>query len=197
MGASGEPTAEPPLFPRLLVGERIELSELAEDGLVDMARYSRDARLYDHLELAPHLGIEDTRHYFETLRRRCEGGTAHYWFIRMRKTFRVIGTFGVTAIDWRVPRAEIGYGLDPALWGGGYFSETLQVALDFLFLDAGFHRIAAKTAVTNERSIRALERNGFRREGVMQDYYLMRDGRRVNAAVLALLKSEWRPAPLP
>jgi len=197
MGTSSKPTLDVAVFPPRLSGERIELTDLAEDGLADMARYSRDPRLYDHLEFAPHRTVEDTRRYLETLRRRSDGNTAHYWFIRLRETSRVIGTFGVTAIDWRIRRAEIGYGIDPALWGGGYFSETLRVALNFLFFEAGFHRVAAKTTTTNERSIRGLERIGFRREGIMRGYYLMRDGQRVDAALLALLESEWRSAALP
>lgn len=193
MASSKEPTICQPLFPARLLGERIELVDLAEDGLADMAEYSRNPRLYDHLEFSPHLTIEDTSRYLDRLRKRSESSSAHYWFIRLRATSRVIGTFGVTEVDQRVGRAEIGYGLDPTMWGNGYFSETLAIALRFLFRDAGFHRVAARTAITNERSIRGLERNGFRREGVMRNYYLMCDGRRLDAVFLSILAFEWEP----
>jgi RimJ/RimL family protein N-acetyltransferase len=70
--------------------------------------------------------------------------------------------FIVRADDPR--QAEIGYSLARAYQGQGYGSEAVSRLLDFLFGEAGLHRVVAITDVGNTASIRLLERVGFRRE---------------------------------
>ena len=191
MPTSSPGPAEAPRRFRDIASDRLALTELSESGLREMAEYSRDARLYEHLEFPPHRSFEETREYYEKLRRRMADGAAHYWYIRALDTGKVIGTFGFHSVDWRVGRAEIGYGLSPAEWGKGYFGEALHAALDFAFGELGLHRVAAVTLVSNTGSLRALERAGFAREGTMRDYYLAHDGRRGDAAIFAILATDW------
>lgn len=172
---------------REVFGPRTVLSALAADGLSDMYEYSRDPRFYEYLEFRPHMSIDETAAYLEELRRRGADGTAYYWFIRLKSSMKVIGTFGVHSIDWRRRAAEIGYGLAPDFWGAGYFAEVLSIVLPYLFGDVGLHRIAATTIADNTASVKALERAGFVREGRLRDYYLYADGRRADAVVLGAL----------
>jgi RimJ/RimL family protein N-acetyltransferase len=54
-----------------------------------------------------------------------------------------------------------------------------------------FHRLWAKTQFDNHSSIRALEAYGFKREGVLKDFYLSYvDGKRSDAVILAIIAGQ-------
>lgn len=175
---------------RDLHGKRIRLSKIDESGLDDMHEYSKNPLLYRHFEYEPQKSIEETKEYLRKLIKRSESENGHYWFIKLNETGKVIGSFGVIDIDWRRKNAEIGYGLSPDYWGKGYFSEALNLVLDFLFNEQDFYRISAKTQHDNAPSIRSLENAGFKKEGVMRDFYLSYNGKRHDAVILAILKPE-------
>ena len=177
-------------FPHLS-GPRIKLIDLSESCLEDMFEYSKNPLLYRYLEFEPQKTMDETKTYLHKLMQRSAVPSGHYWFIRLIKTGKVIGSFGVHDIDWRKKNAEISYGLSPDHWGQGYFQETIQVALKYLFKERGFHRICATTRADNFPSIRSLEKAGLRNEGTLRDYYLSHNGNRHDAVVLAILKSEY------
>jgi len=57
----------------------------------------------------------------------------------------------------------------PAHWGKGLISEAIGTALEFGFGTLGLHRVEAITRPQNAASIRALEKNGFVREGEFKE----------------------------
>lgn len=81
----------------------------------------------------------------------------------------------IGSIDWRPaiygPNPEsrawaIGISLVGSSRGQGYGSEALGLVVDYLFENTPATRIEASTDVENFASQRALERAGFRREGI-------------------------------
>lgn len=71
---------------------------------------------------------------------------------------------------------EVDYKLGSAFWGRGYASEALAAVLAYLFGQAGFHRVQAKCAAENAASERVMQKAGMRREGVLQEFFLRKDG---------------------
>jgi RimJ/RimL family protein N-acetyltransferase len=67
---------------------------------------------------------------------------------------------------------------------------ALPAVLAFAFGRLGLHRVFADTDPRNAPSIRALERLGFVREGVLREHYLVQ-GEPQDAVVYGLLRSEW------
>jgi RimJ/RimL family protein N-acetyltransferase/spore coat polysaccharide biosynthesis protein SpsF (cytidylyltransferase family) len=179
-----------PSFPELR-GERVDLVALDPGAIDDLHEYSVMPEFYRGLEFAPFTSRADTVAYFEKLKRRSDGVTGHYWMIRLKEPGRTIGTFGFLDVDRRKGSAEIGYGLSPRYWGQGLFAEALGLVLGWAFGAGGFHRVWAKTQADNASSIDALEAAGFRREGLLRDFYLSEvDGQRHSAVVLSLLSSD-------
>ena len=175
-----------------LYGERIDLVEISEEGLMDMFEYSKNPTFYKYMEYEFHKSIEDTKQYLNKLISRSNSDSAHYWFIYLKSEKKIIGSFGVLNIDQRRGCAEIGYGLSPSYWGKGYFHEALNLVLKFLFLDLNFHRVSAITQIDNLPSINALEKAGFKKEGTMRDYYLSYKNKlRHDAVILSILKNEF------
>lgn len=175
-----------------LHGERIDLIEINESGLNDMYEYSQLPSFYTYLEYGEHKTIEETRQYLNKLINRSNSETDHYWFIYLKAERKVIGTFGLLNIDYRRGCTEIGYGLSPLYWGKGYFKESVILILNFLFNEMTFHRVWAKTQLNNIASIKVLEKVGFKKEGVMRDYYFsLKDGKYYDAAILGIIVDEF------
>jgi aminoglycoside 6'-N-acetyltransferase len=66
--------------------------------------------------------------------------------------------------------ASIDLFLDPALHGRGLGTEAVRHVVRHLIDDRGHHRITIDPAVANAAAIRAYEKAGFRRVGVMRRY---------------------------
>ena len=175
-----------------LYGKRIDLIEINMEGLMDMSEYSENPSFYKYMEYEPHQSLEETRQYLKKLIDRSCSDSGHYWFIFLKIEKKIIGTFGLLNIDRRKDSVEIGYGISVDYWGHGYFNEVIVMALKRLFLKLDFHRVSAITQVDNLASVKALEKVGFKKEGIMRDYYLsLQDGRRHDAVMLAILKNNF------
>ena len=73
--------------------------------------------------------------------------------------------------------ASIDLFLDPRVHGRGLGSEVVRRVARHLFDERGHHRITIDPAASNAAAIRAYEKAGFRRVGVMRRYERDADGR--------------------
>jgi RimJ/RimL family protein N-acetyltransferase len=113
------------------------------------------------------------------------------WGVALLTTDAVIGTCTLAALDAKNRRAELGFALGRAHWGQGYMSEALPTLLRYAFGEMQLHRIWADTDPRNGPAIRALERLGFRREGLLREHYLVQ-AEPQDAIVYGLLRSDWQ-----
>lgn len=66
--------------------------------------------------------------------------------------------------------AYLGYWMSLDTQGRGYVTEALAAVLDFGFGPAGLHRVQAAIMPRNARSLRVIEKLGFRKEGYAERY---------------------------
>ncbi len=66
--------------------------------------------------------------------------------------------------------AYLGYWMDEDFLGKGLVTEGIAAVLDFAFGAAGLHRIQAAIMPRNKRSLRVIEKLGFRQEGLAERY---------------------------
>ena len=66
--------------------------------------------------------------------------------------------------------AMLGYWLGAPYVGKGYMTRAVHAILPFVFGTLNLHRLEAATQPNNRSSIGVLERNGFRREGLLKGY---------------------------
>jgi aminoglycoside 6'-N-acetyltransferase len=90
--------------------------------------------------------------------------------------------------DYR--HASVDLFLTSSRHGEGLGSDTVRTLARWLFDVRGHHRITIDPAVANERAIRAYERVGFRRVGVMRRYERGADGTWHDGLLLDLLPEE-------
>lgn len=103
---------------------------------------------------------------------------------------RLIGECLLFAVDWQAGRAELGFALAPGARGHGYLQEAAGALLGYGFDRLHLRRIEAEIDAGNAPAARALERLGFRREGLLRERWSV-NGRIADAAFYGLLAREW------
>ncbi|MEW5992077.1 MAG: GNAT family protein [Chloroflexota bacterium] len=88
-------------------------------------------------------------------------------------------------VDLFVGTAWQGRGIGPA---------AIRLVARHLFDERGHHRITIDPAAANERAIRAYEKVGFRRVGIMREYERGADGTWHDGLLMDLLRGELRAA---
>lgn len=98
----------------------------------------------------------------------------------------LIGSLGCLAVDWSVPRLEIGYWCHSAHAGHGYVTEAVRAVTRYAFERLGCVRVEIRMDERNERSVAVPERLGFTREGRFVKHMRANDGGLRNTLVYAL-----------
>ncbi len=80
--------------------------------------------------------------------------------------------------------------LHPDWHGKGLGSDAIRTLARHLVHDRGHHRLAIDPAAANEAAIRAYERVGFRRVGVMREYERGPDGHWQDCLLMELLERD-------
>ena len=110
------------------------------------------------------------------------------WGIVLKETNAVIGDVSIFDIE-NARMGSVGYRLDPDLWGHGYVTEALRVAVEFIFTHTELDRLHAAADVRNTASNRVLEKCGFVHEGTI------RHGKMVSVYcdyhIWGLLREDW------
>jgi RimJ/RimL family protein N-acetyltransferase len=101
-------------------------------------------------------------------------------------------------VNWRKSgkfgNYEIGIALFPEHRGCDIGTEAQRQLVDYLFRTTTAYRLEAGTEIDNLAEQRALEKVGFRREGVLRGLYF-RDGSWRDSVVYGLLRGDERPLP--
>ena len=117
-------------------------------------------------------------------------GTGVWWGIcRPSDPSELLGAAGMNDLCARHRRAELGYWLLPEHWGQGVARECVTALLRHAYQVMHLYRVGAEVDVGNARSVRLLQRLGFRFEGTRRAYEL-KDGRHLDLMLFARLASD-------
>ena len=86
---------------------------------------------------------------------------------------------------------EIGYNIVPNQRNKGYATEAIQIIIDYLFLSKDIMRIQAKTDPENTQSWKALEKAGFKREGILRRTFFCQ-GKWRDDCIYSIIREEWK-----
>jgi ribosomal-protein-alanine N-acetyltransferase len=106
----------------------------------------------------------------------------------------VVGVTGLSELSRRDRRAMVGTWLGRRSWGSGANAESKALILHLAFEVCGLDRVGAYSNPENTRSTRALEKLGFRHEGVLRAWHRHGDVHH-DVNVFGLLREEWPGAP--
>ena len=132
--------------------------------------------------------VAEAEMFIEFLREESAADSRRHWAIVSEGI--VIGLIGLHTWQQHHRRAELGYDLATPYWGRGLATEAARAVIDYGFGAMALHRIQAHTIADNHRSVRLLERLGFRREGTMREYSFEDDGLFHDSAIYGLLRTD-------
>ena len=99
------------------------------------------------------------------------------------------GAVGLTDVDWRERRAEVGYWVAASARGRGLASLAVRLLSDWALAQAGLERLDLYANPANEASQRVAEKAGYTREGLLRELRY-RQGERETLYVFSRLASD-------
>ncbi len=142
----------------------------------------------------PYRRLEQAIAYVDSLAGQRERGE-RLEFVIVDAGDRPIGVTGLSELSRRDRRAVIGTWLGHGHWGSGANAESKALVLALAFRRLGLIRASALVNPANVRSVRALERLGFRHEGVLMAWHLHAEGPQ-DCAIMRLMREDFEAGPL-
>jgi RimJ/RimL family protein N-acetyltransferase len=174
-----------------LQGSRLSLRPLTPGDAGAALELFGDPEVVRWTSLAPLEDEDAARAFLEEIDRDSVAGTLFQWAVE--EDGEVVGTATLAHIDRRHRRAEVGFAVMRRLWGRRIASRALAVLIRHAFETLDLHRLEADVDPENAASLRALERQGFRREGHLPERFFQ-DGTWHDSVLLGLLRRDWRRA---
>tara|TARA_B110000046_G_scaffold60611_1_gene68091 strand:- start:3023 stop:3859 length:837 start_codon:yes stop_codon:yes gene_type:complete len=163
-------------------------------GLDEMHKYSINEKFYDFFEFNAFKSKTETEQYLKKLINRTkliDGDIqAMYWFVRLKEDSKLLGSAALVNINQNRKSAEMGYGIDPNYWGKGYVLLLQNTLINYTFESLGLNRLHGITMVNNERTISSIYAAGFKKEGILRDYFF-KDNRFINGLKYSMLKTDY------
>lgn len=170
--------------------ERLQLRQILPTDTEDMFAYASKKEVTRYLLWSPHPTRAYTEKYIAYLQERYRAGDFYDWAVVLKDTGRMVGTCGFTKFDVSSNSAEVGYVLNPSVWGQGYATEALTAVLRFGFQKLHLHRAEACYLEENTASRRVMERAGMKFEGIRRDSIIVK-GHYRNVGVCSVLAEEF------
>jgi [ribosomal protein S5]-alanine N-acetyltransferase len=155
------------------------------DRFVDMVVRSRTLHY-------PWVDPPDTRTAFLEYFQRHQAPNHTALLVCHRVDQSIVGVFNLSEIVRGIfQSAYLGYQVDERFSGQGYMTEGLRLVLRHTFVRMRLHRLEANIQPGNVRSIRLVQRCGFRYEGYSPRYLKIRNRWRDHER-WAILSEDWR-----
>jgi RimJ/RimL family protein N-acetyltransferase len=176
----------------ILETARARLEPLAPkhyDVLKDIALSNRDIWKFTLADIVDEAGFSK---YFNTAFKEKENGTSYPFAMFDKKENRYAGCTRYANISFKDKRMEIGWTwIDPLLQGSGLNKHNKFLMLQFAFERLGLNRVELKTAGTNLKSQRAMEKIGAAREGVLRKHSINDAGVTRDTVYYSFINDEW------
>ena len=171
-----------------LEGELVLLRPRVDDDLALFARWhgNPDVRHWLHMSEMPTQTLETERQRWQIAR----NDPTRVSFVIETLDGVPIGNIVLIGVDAAHRRAELGIAIgDKEHWGRGYGTDAIRVILRFAFEVLNLRRVELITDIDNERGIRAYEKCGFVREGVLRAKR-MRYGEPLDMLIMSVLRED-------
>jgi RimJ/RimL family protein N-acetyltransferase/acyl carrier protein len=175
----------------------ISLDQLKKKNFEEFFIYSQKEEFFEFFERPAiskrHQFNSFVKNLIDTEKKNHKSSTYQkFWLILDSKINRVVGSAKLTNLDPIRKSVEWGYGVDFKLWGSNYILRIQSTLLDYIFNNLNLNRLYGATHVNNYRVIKAIEKLGFRKEGLKYDYYFdQRKKKFFDAYSYSFLKSDF------
>ncbi len=180
--------------PLVVHGPRLTLRYATLEDAPRLFDLAADPAVTRFFSWGPYTTMEQPEGYINSLPAKRESGEL-LDFLVIDPDDGPIGVTGLAEVARRDRRATVGSWLGHRWWGSGANFEAKAMIAALAFRRLGVERLTAWANTRNGRSQRALERIGFRREGVLNGWH--RHGDEVHDVVVyGMLLAAWERSPL-
>jgi UDP-4-amino-4,6-dideoxy-N-acetyl-beta-L-altrosamine N-acetyltransferase len=152
---------------KMIVGKRIILREIEEEDLDLIVKWRNDPEILKWLFSYLHLSKVKQRKWYEKY---LDDATQQTFIIEVKEEKTLIGTIGLTDIDYKNQKGELTIIIgEKEYWGKGLGEESLKLLVKFAFNEMNLRKIKALVFSDNEVAIKLYEKCGFVKEGVLQE----------------------------
>ena len=178
--------------PVTLTGKHVRLEPMTEAHIPGLAEIGVGQKFWDFMVYGSVTSMDDMRNWVLEILSRAENGTDVPFVAIHLASGRVAGATRYMNITPKDRGLEIG-----GTWYGLDFQRTLvnteckYLLLRHAFETLGCIRVQLKTDLRNERSQKAIERIGAKKEGVLRNHMILPDGRYRHSVYYSILDTEW------
>ncbi len=178
--------------PVTLVGNYVRLEPLTETHVPGLAAVGCDDRIWKLMRYGLIRDEKDMRLWVRSLLESQAAGTDLPFAVIQLASGRAAGATRFMDIRLEHLGLEIG-----GTWYGLEFQRTAvnteckYLLLKYAFEVLGAIRVQFKTDLRNERSWRAIERLGAKREGILRNHIILPDGVRRDSVYYSIIDLEW------
>ena len=133
---------------------------------------------------------EDALSFIKRASEEAASGIGLHMGIFCVETDELVGAIGLSYINMRSKKSEVGFWIGRKFWGRGYGKDALRLMLAFGFARLGLNRIYGIAFASNERSIRMMQSVGMKEEARLRENGI-KDGSLVDDVLLAVLSKEF------
>ena len=178
----------------LVTGPTLTLRYATAEDAPRLLELASDAAVTQWFSWGPYESLDQPESYIAGLEGKRERGEL-LDFLVVHPEAGPIGVTGLSELAPRDRRATVGSWFGREWWGSGANRESKALITAVAFRRLGLDRVTAWANTRNGRSQVALERAGFRREGVLRGWH--RHGDAVHdVVVFGMVRGEWERSPL-
>ncbi len=156
-------------MPEVLETRRLILQRLRyEDAEEIFYTYASKGEATKFVSWPTHQSITETRAYLRYALAAWTAGTDYSFSIRIKDSFRLIGSFGVINENGKI---QFGYILSPTQWGKGYATEASLKVLSVLRAMPEVFRVGTFVDAENTASVRVLNKCGLIEEARLPNWF--------------------------
>lgn len=175
-------------------GPRLGLRYATPDDAPALLELGSDPEVTRFFSWGPYRDLSEPLAYIDSLARQRETGE-RLEFLIVDAGDVPIGVTGLSEHSTRDRRATVGTWLGRAHWGTGANHDSKALILAVAFRALKLERVTALASPDNARSLAALERLGFAREGLLRSWHRHR-GQPRDVTILGLLRADYETGPL-
>ena len=180
--------------PLVVTGPTLSLRYAGLDDAPRLFELAQDPAVTRFFSWGPYTSLDQPRRYIGELPAKRERGEL-LDFLIVHHEDGPIGVTGLSELAVRDRRATVGSWFGHRWWGSGANLESKGLLTALAFETLGMTRLTAWANTRNGRSQVALERVGFKREGVLRGWH--RHGEQVHdVVVFGMLRTGWERSPL-
>ncbi len=165
----GDIIATNPKSKYIIEGKQVGLRRLRFSDIRNIYEHINDKQIARWTVAVPYpYKADDAEEFIRLTSKMIRQNKRRTFGIIYKETDNLIGIVDLFKINWTDRNGEIGYWVGRKFWNRGIATEAIYLMLKYAFRKLKLHRIYARVFESNIASARALEKNGFKHEGIQR-----------------------------